>query len=224
MSRTKEKPLSAEGVPLADQEKAAKAQADESVDAVLDLSKLQHKGDLLEENRLSEADAEKAGDIIATALAPAHPTDRLQDNLNFENARRDEAVAQGVEATTQERLWELARQEEANGQGIPEIGQTTQKRLFRESRIEEVRAEKLEEARHGPVEPLTITPRGVDQVARDKELAKDAPKIREAGAAKVREERGDTPKRKSPSKKSASARRRKAATSKAADGSTVVSP
>lgn len=228
MSKTKETPLSAEGVPLKSQNEAAKAQDDQSVDAVLELSKLQHHGDIGEERRLTEQDAEKAGDIIGSALAPAHPTDRLQDGLAFENARRDEAVAQGVEATTQERLWELARQEEAQGQGVSEIGQTTQKRLFRESRIEEVAAEKLEEARHGPVEPVTITPHGLDVVKRDEELAKDTPAIRDAGVAKVREERGETPARKtraSSKKKSATARRsRKSSTATAPDGSQVVSP
>lgn len=227
MSKTKETPLSAEGVPLKAQDDAAEAQDDASVDAVLELSELQHHGDMGEERRLTEDEAEQAGDIIGSALAPARPTDRLQDGLAFENARRDEAVAQGVEATTQERLWELARQEEAQGQGVSDIGQTTQKRLFRESRIEEAAAEKLEEARHGPVEPITITPHGVDQVARDEDLAAEAPQIRADAAAKVREERGDTPAKKSrgkSSRKTASSRRKKASTATAADGSQVVSP
>lgn len=225
MSKTKETPLSAEGVPLKTQDEAAKAQDDESTDAVLEISKLTHKGDLGTEERLSEDQADKVGSVIADAVGhPARPGRPLQDGLNFENARRDEAVAQGVEATTQERLYELARQEESQSQGIPDPADLLTNRLFTEARADEAHAEKLEEAMHGPVEPLTITPHGVDQVARDKELAKDAPAIREAGAARVREERGEPAKKTSSSKKTGTSRRKKSSTATQADGSQVVSP
>src|SRR5207244_1694666 len=99
-----------------------------------------------------------------------------------------------VEATTQERLYELARLEEAQGQGVGTTWDTTQNRLFTEARADEAHAEKLEEARFGPVEPVTITPAGVDEVKRTKELAAETPPIREAGGAKILEERGETPK------------------------------
>lgn len=191
---TSEPELSQEGVPLEDQDAAAAAQLDESVDAEVKLREIQGgDGELNDMRQISEAEAEEAGDLIAdVVIAPARPADRAQDGLAFENARRDEAVAQGVEVTTQERLWELARQEEAQSQGVDDIGFTTQKALFRQSRAEEARAEKLEQAQHGPVEPLTITPHGIDQLTRDKELAKETPALRKAGAAKVKEERGET--------------------------------
>jgi hypothetical protein len=219
MAEVTEEQLSAEGVTLASQDEAAAAQDDESVDAVLEASELQHRGPFGEDERLDEETADEVGSIIADAVGhPARPGRPLQDGLAFENARRDEAVAQGVEATTQERLYELARQEEAQGQGIGETWDTTHNRLFTEARADEAHAEKLEEAMHGPVEPLSITPHGVDQVKRDRELAKDTPPIREAGAAKILEERGETPKR--TAKRTASRKK----TTTAAKAGEVVNP
>lgn len=187
---------------------------DHAVKAVLDISEAQH-GDtkMGEEEKLDEKVAVQVGERIAESVeGPARPVHALQDGLNFENARRDEAVAQGVEVTTQERLYELARQEEAQANGLEHYSHTTTELLFRQSRGDEAVAEKWEESQHGPVEPVTISTDGVDQVAADKELAKETPQLRQQATAKTREERGETPAKKRPKSRRSTTSKTKAGT------------
>jgi hypothetical protein len=169
--------FSQEGVPLEDQESAADAQEDTAVVAVLEAAALS-PNEMGEEERLDEDTAVEIGEVIADAvLAPDRAASRLNDGLAWENARRDEAVAQGVEVTTQERLAELAREEEAQAQGVDGIWDTTQKKLFHQARADEAVAGKLEQAQHGTVEPTSIGPGGIDQVAENKRLEKESKEL-----------------------------------------------
>ncbi len=153
-------------VPVAQQEQAAKETREDTAEDVVELADLDDR-EFDEPGRISEEAAEEQGEILAAiALTPDMPGgDRAQDGPAFELARRDEAVAQGVVQTTQEKLWQLARQEEAEGQGVDALENTTQKVLFRQSRAEEVRAAKQEQAEHGvKSEPRLVGPEGTDAV------------------------------------------------------------
>lgn len=203
MSKTKETEFSEEGVPLADQEWAA-ANADTIDPGELEVE-LRDIGPVDEERRLTEDEAADQADVINEVVErPKHVQgDRAQDHLAFDNARRDEAIAQGVVKTTQEKLWELARQEEANGQGVAEIGDTTQKSLFREARAEEVRAEKWEESQHGPV---VVPVEQVDRVAENERLAKESKQDRKTAEQKDAEiQKANKAVKRSPSKRKTAA-------------------
>ncbi len=172
--------FSEEGVPLADQDAADAGAGEDTPDAEVALhevgpDEIDDEG-VGEKRQLTEEEAEAQAEIITDVLATPKNVqgDRAQDHLAFDNARRDEAVAQGVVKTTQEALWEIAREEEAQGQGLAHIADSTQKTLFRESRMEEIRAQKLEQAQTGPLEPVSVGIGGIDQVARDKQLAKES--------------------------------------------------
>lgn len=100
---------------------------------------------------MAEPEATLVREIIAT------PGLRLQDHANFAAARRDEAHAAGVEWTTQERMYQISRAEEAAAQGVAPH-QTTAEALARVSRVEEIEAGKREEALFGrPLEPEIST-------------------------------------------------------------------
>jgi hypothetical protein len=179
MAKTKETVFSEEGVPLADQQESADADASPAPEAEVHLREVGPQ-EMGEKRQLTEDEAlEQADTINEVVLVDKNVQgDRLQDHLAFDNARRDEAIAQGVVKTTQEALWEIARQEEASAQGLDHIGDTTQKRLFREARAEEVRAGKLEQSQTAPVEPVTIGQGGRDQVAENKKGAEEAKRLR----------------------------------------------
>jgi hypothetical protein len=78
---------------------------------------------------------------------------------------------------------------------------------------------------HGPVEPLTITPHGVDQVARNEDLAAETPELR---GRRCREDpRGDAAKprkRRSAAPRSVPSRNRKPRRDARRAGGQVVNP
>lgn len=135
-------------------------------EAILALGELGPTSKDSEKRNITTEEAEKAGAVQLPVIENAR-YDRAQDHLAFEASRREEALAQGVQVTTQEAMRQIARDEEARAQGVASIDDTTQKQLFRGSRKEEVTSEYIEQAMHGPVEPLTVGEGGIDQVALD---------------------------------------------------------
>jgi hypothetical protein len=182
MSKTKETVFSEEGVPVADQD-AAGAEADdlEAADAEAKIHEIgPEPGDV---RKLDEDEAVEQAETIQSVVETPKTVqgDRAQDHLAFDNARREEAIAQGVVKTTSEALWEISREEEAIGQGVDGIDETTQKTLFRQSRLEEIDAGKREQAAHGPV---VESVEQIDTVKRDAELAKETKALRKQAGDK----------------------------------------
>jgi hypothetical protein len=193
MSKTKEQPLSAEGVTLQAQDAAAAAQDDESVDAVLEISELQHGGELGETERWTRRPPTRQARSSPTpsATPPAGPAVAGRARVRERPPRRSRRPRRrGDNAGASVRARPAGG---GAGQGIgDDLGHHTQPPFHGGPRRRGARRE----ARGGDARPGGAVD---DHPARRRPgrpqrrtLAAETPRAREdAGAAKILEERGD---------------------------------